>query len=107
VADRLWIAGLLWDLLAALLISIMVSLIHSLMDGIPEAYCGRPSLDSRTAVGLAYIHNGRSYPLPIVCIPEAYCGRLSLDSRTTVGLAGSVAHIHIGQSNPLPNGLFT
>jgi hypothetical protein len=64
VADCLWIAGLLWELLAALLISIMVSLIHSLMD----------------------------------CIPEAYCGRLSLDSRTAVELAGSVAHIHNGQS---------
>jgi hypothetical protein len=41
------------------------------------------------------------------CIPKAYCGRLSLDSRTAVGLAGSVAHIHNGQSNTLPNGLYT
>jgi hypothetical protein len=73
VADCLWIAGLLWDLLAALLIPITVSLIHSLMD----------------------------------CIPEAYCGRQSLDSRTAVGLAGSVAHNHNGQSNPLPNRLYT
>ncbi len=60
MSDRLWIAGLLWDLL----ISIVVSLLHSLMDYIPEVYCGRQSLDSRTAVGLAYIHNGQSYPLP-------------------------------------------
>ncbi len=73
MVDCLWIAKLLWDLLAALLISIMVSLIHSLMDCIPEVYCGRPSLDCRTAVGLA----------------------------------GSVAHIHNGQSYPLPNGLYT
>jgi hypothetical protein len=73
VADCLWIAGLLWDLLGALLVSKMVSLIHSLMD----------------------------------CIPELYCGRLCLDSRTAVGLAGSVAHIHNGQSNPIPNGFFT
>ncbi len=56
MADCLWIAGPMWDLL----ISIMVSLIHSLMVCIPEAYCGKLSLDSRTAVGLAgsiaYIH---------------------------------------------------
>ncbi len=68
MADRLWIAGLLWDLLAALLISITVSLIQSLVDCIPEVYCGRPSLDSRTAVGLAArvarIHNDQSCPLP-------------------------------------------
>jgi hypothetical protein len=64
VADCLWIAGLLWDLLAALLISVTVSLIHSVMDCIPEGYCGRLSLDSRTAVGLAYIYNGQSNPLP-------------------------------------------
>ncbi len=69
MADCLWIAGLLWDFL----ISIMVSLIHSLM----------------------------------FCIPEAYCDRLSLDSRSAVGFAGSFAHIHIGQSYPLPNGLYT
>ncbi len=64
MVDRLWIAGLLWDLLAALLISIMVSIIHSLIDCIPEACCGRLSLDSRTPVGLAgsvaRIHNGQS-----------------------------------------------
>ncbi len=64
MADCLWIAGLLWDLL----ISIMASLIHSLMVCIPEAYCGRLSLDSRAAVGLAgsiaHIHNVQSYPLP-------------------------------------------
>jgi hypothetical protein len=72
VADRLWIAGLLWDLLATLLLSKMVSLIHSLLDCIAEVYCDRPSLDSMTAVGLA----------------------------------GSVAHTHNGQSNPLPNGLY-
>jgi hypothetical protein len=68
VADRLWIAGLLWDLLAALLISITVSLIQSLMNGIPAVYCDRLSLDSRTAVGLAGSvadsHNGQSNPLP-------------------------------------------
>jgi hypothetical protein len=62
VADRLWIAGLLWDL--QLLISIIVSLIHSLLVCIPEEYCGRQSLDSRTAVGLAgsvaRIRNGQS-----------------------------------------------
>ncbi len=69
MADCLWIAGLLWDLL----ISKMASLIHFLMD----------------------------------CLPEGYCDRMSLDSRTAVGLAGSIAHIHNGQSNPLPNGLFT
>jgi hypothetical protein len=108
VADRLWIAGLLWDLL----ISITVSLIHSLMICIPEVYCGRLSLDSRTAVGIAgsvaRIHNGQSYPLPIMdCIPEVYCYRLSLDSRTAVGIAGSVARIHNGQSYPIPNGLYT
>ncbi len=60
MADCLWIAGLLWDLL----ISIMVSLIHYQMVFIPEAYCGRLSLDSRTAVGLTgsadRIHNGQS-----------------------------------------------
>jgi hypothetical protein len=64
VADCFWIAGLLLDLL----ISIMVSLIHFLMICIPEVYCGRPSLDSRTAVGLtgsiAHIHNGQSCLLP-------------------------------------------
>jgi hypothetical protein len=68
VEDCLWIAGLLWDLLAALLIPIMASLIHYLMVRIPEAYCGRLSLDSRTAVGLAgsiaHTNNGQSYPLP-------------------------------------------
>jgi hypothetical protein len=73
VADHLWITGLLWDLLGALLISITVSLIQSLMDG----------------------------------IPAVYCDRLSLDSRTAMGLAGSIAHIHNGQSNPLPNDLYT
>ncbi len=113
VADSLWIAGLLWNLLAALPISIMVSLIHSIMDCITEVYCGRPSLDSRTAVRLAGsvapFHNGQSYPLPngLYFIPEAYCGRPSPDSRTAVGLAGSIAHIHNGQSYPLPNGLYT
>jgi hypothetical protein len=60
VADSILIAGL-WDLLAALLISFKVSIIHSIMDCIPEVYCGRPSLDSRTAVVLAgsvaHIHN--------------------------------------------------
>jgi hypothetical protein len=64
VADSLLIAGLLCDLLAALLIFIMVSLIHSLMVCIPEAYCDRLSLDNRTTVGLAYIHNGQYNPLP-------------------------------------------
>ncbi len=107
MADSLWIAGLLWDLL----ISITVSLIHSLTVCIPEVYCGRPSLDSRTAVGLAgsiaHIHAVSLIHSLMVCIPEVYCGKPSLDSRTAVGLAGSVARIHNGQSNPLPNGLYT
>jgi hypothetical protein len=64
VADCLWIAGLLWDLLAALIVSITVSLINFLIECIPEVYFGRLSLDSRTAVGLAgsadRIHNGQS-----------------------------------------------
>ncbi len=64
MADCLWIAGLLWDLL----ISIIASLIHFLMDCLPEVYCDRLSLDSRTAVGLpgsvVRIHYGKSYPLP-------------------------------------------
>ncbi len=67
MADCLWIAGLLWDLLAALIVSIMVSLINFLIDCIPEVYFGRLSLDSRTAVGhagsVANIHNCQSYPL--------------------------------------------
>jgi hypothetical protein len=62
MAHPLWLEELLWDLLAALLISIMVSLIHSLMVCTPEVYCGKPFLDSRTDVGLAdsvaHIHNG-------------------------------------------------
>ncbi len=95
--------GLLWDLLAALLISITVCLIHSLLDCIPEVYCGRPSLDSRTALSLA----GNVARILMDCIPEVYCGRLSLDSRTAVGFAGTVARIHNGQSYPLPNGLYT
>jgi hypothetical protein len=107
VEDCLWIAGLLWDLL----ISIMSSLIHTLMDCIPEVCCGRLSLDSRAAVGnagsVAHIFKGQSYPSLIDCIPVVCCGRPSLDSRTAVGLAGSVAHIHNGQSYPLPNGLYT
>ncbi len=99
----------------------MVSLIHSLKDCIPKAYCGRQSLDSKTAVGLAgsvaHINNGQSYRLISImvslihslldCMPEAHCGRLSLDSRTAVKLAGTVAHIHNGYSNHLPNGLYT
>ncbi len=43
----------------------------------------------------------------MVCIPEVYFRRLSLDSRPAVGFAGSFAHIHNGQSYPLPNGLYT
>ncbi len=35
MADCLWIAGLLWDLL----ISIIASLIHFLMDCLHEVYC--------------------------------------------------------------------
>jgi hypothetical protein len=109
VADCLWIAGLLWDLLT----SIMVSLIQSRMDCIPEVFCGRLSLD--WIAGLLWDLLA-VLPISIVvslihslmdCIPEVYCGRPSLDSRTAVGLAGNVAHIHNGQSYPLPNDLHT
>jgi hypothetical protein len=88
VADRLWIAGLLWELLAAWLVSITVSLIQSVVDCIPEAYCGRPSLDSRTAVGLAgsvaRIHNGQSRRQSGTpgCTSRGFCsaGQLNTDT---------------------------
>jgi hypothetical protein len=87
VKDCLWIAGLLWDLL----ISITVRLIHSLMDCVPEAYCGRLSLDSRTAVGLAgsvvRIHNGQSHRQSDKpgCTSRGFCsaGQLNTDTLDT------------------------
>ncbi len=88
MANCVWIAGLLWDLLVALFISIVVRVIHSQMVCIPEEYCGRQSLDSRTAVGLAgnvaHIHNGQSRRQSGTpgCTSRGFCsaGQLNTDT---------------------------
>ncbi len=100
MADCLWIAGLLWDLLALLLISIMVSLSRYYW----IVYLRRVVADHLWIAGLVWdllagllisITVSLIHPLKD-CIPEVYFCRLSLDSRTSVGIAGSVADSHNG-----------